>query len=113
MSKNPIKDETYLVAEKNIAIHQYYTKDANVDGEYHDLKKSYSLNRGEIWIPRNKRPDKIRDALKLFEEALKVHDVLCLDWKNCFLQVLPFLLLLIIIKLIISVFVPYSISNTI
>ena len=71
-----------LLAEKSISIHQYYNKDANVDGEYNDIKKSFILNRGEIWIPRNKRPDKLRDSIKSFEESLKLHEVVCLDWKN-------------------------------
>ena len=35
-----------------------------------------------MWIPRNKRPDKLRDAIKMFEEVLKLQEVICLDWKS-------------------------------
>ena len=69
-------------SEKNICIHQYYNKNANIDGEYNDIKKNFVLNRGGMWIPRNKRPDKLRDAIKMFEEVLKLQEVICLDWKS-------------------------------
>ena len=35
-----------------------------------------------MWLPGNKRPDKLREAIKLFEDALKSQEVLNLNWKH-------------------------------
>ena len=79
----------FFYVEKDISVHQYYGKDANRNGEYYDLKRSFVISRCETWNPKNKRPDKLRDAIKMLEEVLKSQEVIYLHWKSCdLLQVL-------------------------
>lgn len=76
------KSSPVVVSEKDVSFLQYYNKDANSDGEYHNLKRMFITSRGETWLPGNKRPDKLREAIKVFEDTLKSQEVLSLVWKH-------------------------------
>ncbi|XP_076814983.1 WD repeat-containing and planar cell polarity effector protein fritz homolog [Clavelina lepadiformis] len=70
------------VSEKDISSTQYYGKDAESTGEYFDLKQNFVMARNEMWQPRNQRPDKLRESIKMFEECLKSSQVNSVCWKH-------------------------------
>uniref|UniRef100_T1JGE4 SAYSvFN domain-containing protein n=1 Tax=Strigamia maritima TaxID=126957 RepID=T1JGE4_STRMM len=52
------------------------------DQIYYEEKKNYTESRGVVWTLSNKRPEKLRDALKELEELFSTSRCLSLEWKN-------------------------------
>jgi len=69
-------------SDKDITINQYHEKGEVVVGDYHFIKKSFTVDRGEVWTPRNKRPSRLRDNIKMLEELLRSEEVLFVKWKQ-------------------------------
>nr|CAB3267680.1 WD repeat-containing and planar cell polarity effector protein fritz homolog [Phallusia mammillata] len=70
-----------LISDKDIGVTQFYDKEVG-SGEYYNAKKAFVTSRGEIWTPRNKRPYKLRENIKLLDEALKSSKVLHVKWSQ-------------------------------
>lgn len=51
-------------------------------------KKSFCVNSGIIYIPANKRPDKLRDRLKELEEHLLLNKIVYYSWDDNRLKIL-------------------------
>lgn len=50
--------------------------------ELPELSKQYYEKRNEIWMPRNKRPEKMRENIKLLEENFRLSAVICTQWRS-------------------------------
>ncbi|KAJ8045024.1 WD repeat-containing and planar cell polarity effector protein fritz-like [Holothuria leucospilota] len=68
--------------ETDISFHVYHDKDDIVPGNYLTQRQNYDESRDIAWTPRNRRPDKVRDALKEMEDHLSSNRVVFCDWKS-------------------------------
>ena len=75
------------ISDHNININCYHDKakkDVNSLGtlELQELSRQYHEKRNEVWMPRNKRPNKLRENIKYLEETLQMFAVVNLLWKT-------------------------------
>nr|CAI5866640.1 unnamed protein product [Callosobruchus analis] len=64
-----------------------FKKETDESVPFH-AKKEYCDQRGLIWIPPNKRPQRLRDRLREFEEYLVHNRVIYFSWENNNLKLL-------------------------
>ncbi|XP_035679545.1 WD repeat-containing and planar cell polarity effector protein fritz homolog [Branchiostoma floridae] len=70
--------------ELDIGYHCYHDKGETASGDqpYYNEHQHYIESCDMIWTPRNKRPDKLRDTLKEFEELLTTNKCVLTKWKG-------------------------------
>nr|XP_009858683.2 WD repeat-containing and planar cell polarity effector protein fritz homolog [Ciona intestinalis] len=76
--------QQHSVLDKDGAAVRYQEKETNATptSEYYDIKKAYVTSRDGLWCPRNKRPVKLREQIKLVEDTLRSTEVVCVIWKH-------------------------------
>ncbi|XP_069787807.1 WD repeat-containing and planar cell polarity effector protein fritz homolog isoform X2 [Narcine bancroftii] len=72
---------TLQVKDVDIGTFQYYDRRES-DGCYLAEKQRMTEARECLWTPKNRRPDKLRDTLKEFEELLQSNRCVMSKWKN-------------------------------
>ncbi|XP_072165965.1 WD repeat-containing and planar cell polarity effector protein fritz homolog [Diadema setosum] len=72
----------YGIRDSNISCHVYHDKGDIVNTGYMDQKQQYLESRDQVWTPKNRRPDKLRDILKEAEELLTQHEVVATLWRS-------------------------------
>ncbi|NXK24247.1 FRITZ protein, partial [Arenaria interpres] len=73
------------IRDEDIGIHQYYDKKepaSQMKRGYLEEKQKLAESRDYPWILKNKRPDKLRDALKEVEDLLQTSPCALSKWKN-------------------------------
>ncbi|XP_010765494.1 WD repeat-containing and planar cell polarity effector protein fritz homolog [Notothenia coriiceps] len=73
------------VKDTDIGTYQYYDKGepANpLEHHYYNEKLHFCEARGYSWTPSNRRPEKLRDSLKEFEELLQTNTCVHTRWRN-------------------------------
>ncbi|XP_029376803.1 WD repeat-containing and planar cell polarity effector protein fritz homolog isoform X2 [Echeneis naucrates] len=73
------------VKDTDIGTYQYYDKGepaTSLEHHYYNEKLQFSEARGHSWIPRNRRPEKLRDSLKELEELLQTNTCVHTRWRN-------------------------------
>eukprot|EP00057_Strongylocentrotus_purpuratus_P016796 XP_011671270.1 PREDICTED: WD repeat-containing and planar cell polarity effector protein fritz homolog [Strongylocentrotus purpuratus] len=70
------------IKDANIGCHTYYDKGDMVNTGYMDQKQQYFESRDQVWTPKNRRPDKLRDLLKEAEELLASHAIVATLWRS-------------------------------
>ncbi|XP_072363345.1 WD repeat-containing and planar cell polarity effector protein fritz homolog isoform X3 [Scyliorhinus torazame] len=76
---------TLQVKDTDVGTYQYYDKREAVspsDCCYLEEKQHMIEAREYMWAPKNRRPDKLRDTLKEFEELLQCSRCVLSKWKN-------------------------------
>ncbi|XP_056623957.1 WD repeat-containing and planar cell polarity effector protein fritz homolog isoform X1 [Triplophysa dalaica] len=69
---------------QDIGTHQFYEKGETVcpsDQHYYNEKQQFAESRGYPWFLSNRRPEKLRDALKELEELLQSSPILSVRWR--------------------------------
>ncbi|XP_063240270.1 WD repeat-containing and planar cell polarity effector protein fritz [Bacillus rossius redtenbacheri] len=83
-----LKDEV-VIKDSDFGAFRYHEKKDACDSPYSESKKTYAEKRGLSWFLPNKRPDKLRDAVKELEEQLSQHKVVFCQWRDsCILQII-------------------------
>ncbi|XP_061915474.1 WD repeat-containing and planar cell polarity effector protein fritz homolog [Entelurus aequoreus] len=72
------------VKDTDIGTYQYYDKGepANLEHHYYNEKLQFSEARGYSWTPANRRPERLRDSLKEFEELLQTNTCVHTRWRS-------------------------------
>ncbi|XP_063731111.1 WD repeat-containing and planar cell polarity effector protein fritz homolog isoform X2 [Eleginops maclovinus] len=73
------------VKDTDIGTYQYYDKGepANpLEHHYYNEKLHFCEARGYSWTPSNRRPEKLRNSLKEFEELLQTNTCVHTRWRN-------------------------------
>ncbi|KAL5484251.1 hypothetical protein EMCRGX_G020713 [Ephydatia muelleri] len=66
----------------DIGTHKYHEKLTGSENKADAWRREWAEGRGITWTPRNRKPDKLRDTLKTFEEMLLLHHIVCMKWKT-------------------------------
>ncbi|KAL1404735.1 hypothetical protein pipiens_005237 [Culex pipiens pipiens] len=75
--------EDITVKDTDLGATKYYEKKSeNAKSIYSEGKKHYFESRGFKWNVDNKKPNKLRNALKLLEEELRQRRIVFCKWKN-------------------------------
>ncbi|XP_065111274.1 WD repeat-containing and planar cell polarity effector protein fritz homolog isoform X3 [Paramisgurnus dabryanus] len=72
------------VQDKDIGTHQCYDKGESLcpsDQHYYNEKQQFADSRGYPWFLSNRRPEKLRDALKELEELLQSSQLVSVRWR--------------------------------
>lgn len=80
--------EDILVKDTDYGSFKYYQKKESHVSTNTLAKKSFCVNSGIIYIPANKRPDKLRDRLKELEEHLLLNKIVYYSWDDNRLKIL-------------------------
>ncbi|XP_077998341.1 WD repeat-containing and planar cell polarity effector protein fritz homolog [Glandiceps talaboti] len=76
--KNPV-----AIADGDIGCYTYHDKgEQTVAYHYLEDKQHFAESRDVTWIPKNRRPDKLRDSIKELEELLLSHKCVHIRWKG-------------------------------
>ncbi|XP_033638550.1 WD repeat-containing and planar cell polarity effector protein fritz homolog [Asterias rubens] len=70
------------IRDIDVGCHTYHDKGETVVSGYLDQKQQYSESRDLLWMPKNRRPDKLRDLLKETEDLLAANQVVFTRWKS-------------------------------
>ncbi|KAL6478380.1 hypothetical protein MHYP_G00142150 [Metynnis hypsauchen] len=73
------------VQDTDIGAFQFYEKGEPVfpaDQHYYTEKQHFAESRGHSWLLSNRRPEKLRDALKELEELLQSNSCVCTKWRT-------------------------------
>lgn len=73
------------VNDTDIGTYQFYDKGEPaglLEHHYYNEKLHFCEARGYSWIPRNRRPEKLRDSLRELEELLLTNTCVRTRWKN-------------------------------
>ncbi|XP_050990044.1 WD repeat-containing and planar cell polarity effector protein fritz homolog [Labeo rohita] len=73
------------VPDTDIGTYQLYEKGepaASTDQHYYNEKQQFADSRGYPWFLSNRRPEKLRDALKELEELLQSCPVMSVRWRS-------------------------------
>ncbi|XP_054264257.1 WD repeat-containing and planar cell polarity effector protein fritz-like [Macrosteles quadrilineatus] len=77
------------IRDTDFGAFRYFDKKTSTESPFTLGKKTYVEKRGMIWTPQNKRPLKLKDTLKEFEEYLESQRVVYHQWRNsCTLQLM-------------------------
>nr|XP_023016228.1 WD repeat-containing and planar cell polarity effector protein fritz [Leptinotarsa decemlineata] len=80
--------EDIIIKSTDYGSYKYYIKKEGGDSLYGQSKKLYSENRGIYWNLPNKRPQKLRERMKEFEDHLVHNRVVSFNWEECSLKIL-------------------------
>ncbi|XP_047677347.1 WD repeat-containing and planar cell polarity effector protein fritz homolog isoform X3 [Tachysurus fulvidraco] len=73
------------VQDTDIGTFQFYEKGDSVfpaDQHYYSEKQHFTETRGYPWFLSNRRPERLRDALKELEELLQSNSCVCTKWRT-------------------------------
>ncbi|XP_060735477.1 WD repeat-containing and planar cell polarity effector protein fritz homolog [Tachysurus vachellii] len=73
------------VQDTDIGTFQFYEKGDSVfpaDQHYYSEKQNFTETRGYPWFLSNRRPERLRDALKELEELLQSNSCVCTKWRT-------------------------------
>ncbi|XP_072546197.1 WD repeat-containing and planar cell polarity effector protein fritz homolog isoform X2 [Salminus brasiliensis] len=73
------------VQDTDVGTFLFYEKGEPVfpaDQHYYSEKQHFSESRGHSWLLSNRRPEKLRDALKELEELLQANSCVCTKWRT-------------------------------
>ncbi|KAM6996938.1 WD repeat-containing and planar cell polarity effector protein fritz homolog isoform 1-T1 [Tautogolabrus adspersus] len=73
------------VKDTDIGTYQYYDKGEPANPQehhYYNEKLNFCDARGFSWTPKNRRPEKLRDSLKEFEELLQTNTCVQTRWRS-------------------------------
>ncbi|XP_014286918.1 WD repeat-containing and planar cell polarity effector protein fritz homolog [Halyomorpha halys] len=70
------------IKDTDFGAFKFYDKKQLPQGILFEGKKSYMLRRGLVFSPSNRRPQKLRDALKELEEILCHNRIVVCDWRG-------------------------------
>lgn len=75
----------FYKTEKNLSHNSYYDKslkESTKSSEVELQKKEFNISRQQVWKPKNTRPDKLRDQIKILEQCFQLHYVAHFDTTN-------------------------------
>jgi len=75
----------HTVSDSNLSFNCYHDKpikDSLPISEMGEMKKNFLESRDEVWFPRNKRPAKLREQLKMLESMFQSNQVVTFFWKD-------------------------------
>ncbi|XP_070578146.1 WD repeat-containing and planar cell polarity effector protein fritz homolog isoform X2 [Ptychodera flava] len=71
------------VADGDIGCYTYHDKgEQTITNHYLEEKQQYAESRDVTWIPKNRRPEKLRDTIRELEELLATHKCVHIKWKG-------------------------------
>ncbi|XP_022528495.2 WD repeat-containing and planar cell polarity effector protein fritz homolog isoform X2 [Astyanax mexicanus] len=73
------------VQDTDVGTFLFYEKGEPVfptDKHYYNEKQHFTESRGHSWLLSNRRPEKLRDALKELEELLQANSCVCTKWRT-------------------------------
>ncbi|KAG9268441.1 hypothetical protein AMEX_G17416 [Astyanax mexicanus] len=73
------------VQDTDVGAFLFYEKGEPVfptDKHYYSEKQHFTESRGHSWLLSNRRPEKLRDALKELEELLQANSCVCTKWRT-------------------------------
>nr|XP_034181788.1 WD repeat-containing and planar cell polarity effector protein fritz isoform X2 [Osmia lignaria] len=74
---------------KNTDFGAFRYHDKRIDSFYEEGKRSYCQKRGMIYVPTNKKGNKLKDSIKYLEEQLKDNSIIYCQWyDDCVLQLM-------------------------
>jgi len=83
--------EDIQVRDTDFSCFKYYDKSlqkSQVERPYSQDKASFAVGRGQKWFLENKRPERLRTALKEFEELVNENSIVFCKWRSSkFLQI--------------------------
>ncbi|XP_067009691.2 WD repeat-containing and planar cell polarity effector protein fritz [Anabrus simplex] len=83
-----LKDEIGI-KDTDFGAFRYHEKKDTSDLPYNEGKRSFAEKRGMTWVLHNKRPNKLKDAVKELEDQLLQHRIVFCQWKdNCVLHLM-------------------------
>jgi len=77
--------EDIQVRDTDFSCFKYYDKSgqkSQVERPYSQDKASFAMGRGQKWFLENKRPERLRTALKEFEELVSEHSIVFCKWRS-------------------------------
>nr|CAH7753667.1 unnamed protein product [Callosobruchus chinensis] len=80
--------EDVIIKYSDYVSFKYYAKKEADDSVPFHAKKEYCEQRGLIWIPPNKRPQRLRDHIREFEEYLVHNRIIYFSWESNNLKLL-------------------------
>lgn len=73
--------EDIFVKDSDLGCFKFYDKgETDTEEQYTEAKQEYAKARNIIWTPSNKRPEKLRDTLKEFEEIVGAQKCIAAKW---------------------------------
>ncbi|XP_076230946.1 WD repeat-containing and planar cell polarity effector protein fritz isoform X2 [Calliopsis andreniformis] len=80
-------DDNINIRNTDFGAFRYHDK--RIDSLHQEGKKSYCQKRGMIYVPTNKKGNKLKDSIKYLEDQLKDNSVVYCQWYNdCVLQLM-------------------------
>lgn len=80
-------DDNINIKSTDFGAFRYHDK--RIDHIHEEGKKSYCQKRGMIYVPTNKKGNKLKDSIKYLEEQLKDNSIVYCQWYNdCALQLM-------------------------
>ncbi|XP_033333987.1 WD repeat-containing and planar cell polarity effector protein fritz isoform X2 [Megalopta genalis] len=80
-------DDNINIKSTDFGAFRYHDK--RVDGIHEEGKRSYSQKRGMIYVPTNKKGNKLKDSIKYLEDQLKDNSIIYCQWyDDCVLQLM-------------------------
>ncbi|CAH1977725.1 unnamed protein product [Acanthoscelides obtectus] len=80
--------EDVIIKHSDYVSFKYYAKKEPDDSIPFHAKKEYCEQRGLLWIPPNKRPQRLRDSIREFEEYLIHNKIIYFLWEDSKLKLL-------------------------
>ncbi|BFZ08000.1 hypothetical protein BsWGS_11039 [Bradybaena similaris] len=77
--------KSHSIPDNLIGVHCYHDKGEQVnftEQPYYEEKREFDIGRGITWMPRNKRPERLRDSIKEVEELFSQYNCLQIRWRN-------------------------------
>ncbi|XP_050595334.1 WD repeat-containing and planar cell polarity effector protein fritz isoform X3 [Bombus affinis] len=80
-------DDNINIKSTDFGAFRYHDK--RIDHLHEEAKKSYCQKRGMIYVPTNKKGNKLKDSIKYLEEQLKDNTIVHCQWyDDCVLQLM-------------------------
>ncbi|XP_078037187.1 WD repeat-containing and planar cell polarity effector protein fritz [Augochlora pura] len=80
-------DDNINIKSTDFGAFRYHDK--RVDSLHEEGKRSYSQKRGMIYVPTNKKGNKLKDSIKYLEDQLKDNSIIYCQWyDDCVLQLM-------------------------
>nr|XP_012141482.1 PREDICTED: WD repeat-containing and planar cell polarity effector protein fritz homolog isoform X2 [Megachile rotundata] len=80
-------DDNINIKSTDFGAFRYHDK--RIDSFYEEGKRSYCQKRGMIYVPTNKKGNKLKDCIKYLEEQLKDNSIVYCQWyDDCVIQLM-------------------------
>ncbi|GAB1868382.1 WD repeat-containing protein LOC51057-like protein [Camponotus japonicus] len=73
-------DDNISIEDSDFGAFKYHDK--RIDGTYEEGKRSYCQERGMIYVPENKKGNKLKYSIKYLEDQLRDNSVIYCQWYN-------------------------------